>query len=99
MLKQSLDAMINLDVKRTHQVFIEETEVDILYHDNYEQIKNEIGRHPEQIEGLLLLLYVTDYMEQVADHAKKIAEDVIYTVTGEIVRHRTSDLKQPVWIL
>jgi phosphate transport system protein len=39
------------------------------------------------MEGLIRLQRVSQNLERIADHATNIAEDVIYLVEGEIVRH------------
>jgi phosphate transport system protein len=40
---------------------------------------------------LLHLLSVSRHFERIADHATNIAEDVIYMIAGEIVRHRVEE--------
>ena len=43
--------------------------------------------HPNQVERLLLLLSVSRHLERIGDHTTNIAEDILYTIGGEIVRH------------
>jgi phosphate transport system protein len=43
---------------------------------------------PDAIEPGLSLFSATRHLERIADHATNIAEDVVYLVEGEIVRHR-----------
>ena len=43
---------------------------------------------PAMVEPGLSLFSATRHLERIADHATNIAEDVIYLVEGEIVRHR-----------
>jgi phosphate transport system protein len=50
-----------------------------------------IREAPDKVEGLIHLLSATRHLERVADHATNVAEDVIYMVTGEIVRHQAED--------
>ena len=45
------------------------------------------AHYPGQMELLLQLLSVSRYLERIADHATNIAEDVIYMLKGDIVRH------------
>ena len=51
-------------------------------------IQNQIREHPDNIERLLNLLSTSRHLERIADLATNVAEDVIYTVQGDIVRHR-----------
>ena len=59
----------------------------------YEQTKMQIKQDPEDIETLIHLLSVSRHLERIADHATNIAEDVIYMVKGEIVRHKTENYR------
>jgi phosphate transport system protein len=43
---------------------------------------------PSTIDRALELILVSKNIERIADHATNIAEDVIYLVEGEIIRHR-----------
>ena len=61
--------------------------VDDLHRDTYGTIKTEIQKDPERTETLIHYLSVSRYLERIADHATNIAEDVIYLVDGDIVRH------------
>jgi phosphate transport system protein len=50
-----------------------------------------ITETPEIAESLMRINSVSKHIERLADMATNIAEDVIYMVEGEIVRHRASD--------
>jgi phosphate transport system protein len=43
---------------------------------------------PQAVEAGVSLFSVVRHLERIADHATNIAEDVLYLVDGEIVRHR-----------
>jgi phosphate transport system protein len=51
-------------------------------------IQDRMREHPDDIERLLNLLSISRHLERIADLATNVAEDVIYTVQGDIVRHR-----------
>ncbi len=53
----------------------------------YDLVKHAIGKHPDRVSYLINLLLVSRHLERIADHATNIAEEVIYLVEGEIVRH------------
>ena len=40
-----------------------------------------------KVRALITELTIPDYMEPIADHAKKICEDVVHTVDAEVIRH------------
>jgi phosphate transport system protein len=48
---------------------------------------------PDLVEPGLSLFSATRHLERIADHATNIAEDVIYLVEGEIVRHRPAAVR------
>jgi phosphate transport system protein len=88
MVRQVLDAFIRLDPRLAWQVIRLDDEVDRSQHEILGGLLPLLQRHPELLPGGLLLLFAVRNLERVADHATNIAEDVIYLVEGEIVRHR-----------
>lgn len=87
MLKMSLDALVNLDVDLAFKVLTLDDEVDAIKNDAYAKIKSAIKSSPESVGYLVNLLLISRHLERLADHATNIAEEVIYLIEGEIVRH------------
>ena len=87
MLKRSLDALVNLDTDVAVKVCILDDEVDKINGEVHRLVKDAIKKHPEQGEHLINLLLISRHLERIADHATNIAEEVIYLIKGEIVRH------------
>jgi phosphate transport system protein len=96
MVKKSLDALVNLSGQLAHDVCACDDEVDALNREMYLKVQDAITRFPEHTEALLHLLSASRHLERIADHATNIAEDVIYMIDGEIVRHRTEEYKPHV---
>lgn len=88
MLKQSIDALVNMDTALANKVCASDDEIDSLNREMYRQIQGAIRKYPERMECLIHLLAISRHLERIADHATNIAEDVIYMVEGEIIRHR-----------
>jgi phosphate transport system protein len=88
MVRQSLDAFVNLDVRLARLVCRFDDEVDRYNHEIIEDLIRLIQGSPELVQPGLSLFSATRHLERIADHATNIAEDVIYLVEGEIVRHR-----------
>ena len=88
MVKQSLDALVNADTALARQVRAEDDEVDQARQRIRKQILDAIRKHPDRVEYLLKFNSVSKHLERLADMATNVAEDVIYMVEGEIVRHR-----------
>jgi phosphate transport system protein len=93
MVRQSLDAFVNLDVRLARWAYRLDDEVDRLNHDIIEELIATMEQKPELVKPALSLFSATRHLERIADHATNIAEDVIYLVEGEIVRHRPAALK------
>ena len=88
MLHKCLDALINLDSEIAKEVLTLDTRVDDINRQTYSLISQAIRKNPERMEPLLQHLSVSRYLERIADHTTNIAEDVLYMLHGEIVRHR-----------
>lgn len=87
MLTQSIDALVNMDVALAHKIRAADDSVDELNRNMYTKVKEELVANPQDINSLLHTLSVSRHLERVADHATNIAEDVVYLVEAEIVRH------------
>ena len=87
MLRKSLDAFVNMDVPLAKEVCAADDEVDDLNRDMFDLLRERVNESPKDINALLSLLSVSRHIERIADHATNIAEDVMYMVDGEIVRH------------
>lgn len=88
MLKKSLDALVNLDLELADEVCASDDQVDAINRQAYRQVTAAIRESLEQLESLINLLSISRYLERIADHATNIAQDVIYLLEGDIVRHR-----------
>ncbi len=87
MFKKSLDALVNLDLDEAFLVLTLDDEVDQIYRSISLQVKDLIRQTPDRVEYLINLLLISRYLERIADHATNIAEEVVYMIEGEIVRH------------
>ena len=87
MLKRSLDAFIHLDYDMAFKVVLMDDEVDKIKDEAYDQIKNAIGANPDKIGYLINLFLISRHLERLADHTTNIAEQVVYLVEGDIIRH------------
>jgi phosphate transport system protein len=87
MVRKSLDALVNLDRRQAREVIALDEAVDDLHHNSYALVIDRIRRKPQHIEPLICYLVVSRYLERIADQATNIAEDVLYLIEGDIVRH------------
>jgi phosphate transport system protein len=87
MLKMSLDALVNLDVDLAFKVLIKDDEVDNIQSEVYQLTKQALREHTDDVPYLINQYLISRHLERIADHATNIAEEVIYLIEGEIVRH------------
>ena len=87
MLTKVLNAFVEFDVNAAKEVFAQDEEVDEANKAIYNLVKGNLksgGEHPVQN---LHLLTMSRHIERAADHVTNIAEDIIYMLSGDIVRH------------
>lgn len=87
MLQKSFDSLVNVNPELAREVIAADDEVDEIERRIVEQVEREIRKNPDETDRLLHHMFVARHLERIADHATNIAEDVIYMVHGEIVRH------------
>ena len=87
MLKMSLDALVNIDIDTALKVLTLDDEVDEIKNEAYRRISGAIRENPNHVDYLINLLLISRHLERMADHATNIAEEVVYLIEGEIVRH------------
>jgi len=88
MLRDSLGALMNMDARLARQVRALDDEVDEINREMYLKIGQAVRKNPHHIERLLSYLSASRHLERIADYATNIAEDVIYLIEGQIVRHK-----------
>jgi phosphate transport system protein len=90
MVRHSLDSFVNLNQEQAERVLRMDDEVDRYNQEVIQELIQTMKQSPELIEPALSLFSATRHLERIADHATNIAEDVLYLIGGEIVRHRRS---------
>jgi phosphate transport system protein len=88
MVRQGLHAFTQHDTRAARAVCRADAEVNRHHVEIIQELIATMRSSPELVEPALSLFSATRHLERIADHATNIAEDVIYQVKGEIVRHR-----------
>ncbi len=90
MLKKALDAFVGEDVDLAQEVLKADDEIDALNYKIFEELVDYMGRDKDNIKRACRLMFVSRYLERIADHATNVAEMVIFMVQGRDIRHMYS---------
>jgi phosphate transport system protein len=87
MVKDSLDAFMRDDTTLAEEVIDRDDEVDQLNYQIYRELLSYMAEDPQTIPRATRILFVSKYLERIADHATNIAEMVVFMVKGRTIRH------------
>ena len=91
MLRKSLDSLVSRDSALALKVCAMDDQVDAINREIYDHMKKVMVEHPDKLTQSLHIISASRHLERIADHATNIAEDVIYMIEGEIVRHHIEE--------
>ena len=87
LLRKSLDAFARLDATAALDVMKKDNEIDVEFDGLMRKLVTYMMEDPRTISASIDLVFVAKAIERVGDHAKNLAEQVIYVVKGTDVRH------------
>ena len=87
MLRHALDAFARLDVAAAADVIRDDAAIDSEFRSILRQLITYMMEDPRTISSALEVVWVAKAIERIGDHAKNMAEQVIYIVRGTDVRH------------
>ena len=88
-LRRALDAFARLDTAQALQVIKQDNEIDQEFDGLMRKLITYMMEDPRTISASIDLVFVAKAIERVGDHAKNLAEQIIYIVKGTDVRHNT----------
>jgi phosphate transport system protein len=94
LLRKSLDAFARLDTEAALGILRDDDAIDREFEGFVRKLVTYMMEDPRMISAALDLLFVAKALERVGDHAKNIAEFIIYIVKGADVRHATLEQAQ-----
>jgi len=87
MLRDALDAYVRRDTALAHAVLNADDQLDALKTQVFRDLLTYMIKDPATVEPALDLILVSRHLERIGDHATNIAEDVIFMVSAQDVRH------------
>ncbi len=91
-LRRALDAFARLDTVAAAQIVKDDKEIDLEFRAFVRKLVSYMQEDPRTISVGLDFLFIAKAIERVGDHAKNVAEFIIYIVKGTDVRHQPRDL-------
>jgi phosphate transport system protein len=91
MLRRVLDAMARLDAAEAERIIDEDAAIDDEFRGIVRQLVTFVMEDPRTISTVLDIVWIAKAIERIGDHAKNIAEQVIYIVHGTDVRHTVKE--------
>ena len=88
MFKDSIDAFVREDVELARAVVSRDEQLDDMNASANRQLTERMMRDRDQLRGYLNLILISRCLERVGDHATNIAEDAVYAVAAEDIRHQ-----------
>ncbi len=87
MVRQALDALVGRNIELAREVLNRDDSVDAYKNQIFRELITYMIADPRSIERALNLILIARNLERIGDHATNIAEDVIFAITGEDIRH------------
>ena len=91
-LRKALDAFARLDVEAAVDVLRHDDQIDQEFDGLMRKLITYMMEDPRTISSAIDLVFVAKAIERVGDHAKNLAEQIIYIVKGTDVRHNAVDM-------
>jgi phosphate transport system protein len=88
-LRKALDAFARLDVVKAIEVLKQDDQIDQEFEGLMRKLITFMMEDPRTISSSIDLIFVAKAIERVGDHAKNLAEVIIYVVKGMDVRHNS----------
>jgi phosphate transport system protein len=95
MLKSALDAFVRRDAEAARALIPQDKEVNSLNKQFQNELIQMMTQDPENIRRCLWLTVVCKSLERIADHAKNVAEDVVFLCEAQDIRHGTKITAKP----
>ena len=87
MTARALQAFVDDSAAEARKVLTADQEVDDMHRRIFFRLRDRMLADREVVERATRLMFISKYLERIADHATNVAEEVIFAVEGVDVRH------------
>jgi phosphate transport system protein len=96
MVRDSIDAFVNRSESAAREILVRDDKIDAFKNKIFRDVLDHLKQSPGDIEQGLSLILIARNLERIGDHATNIAEDVIFAISGEDIRHspRSETIKE-----
>ncbi|OOF59205.1 phosphate signaling complex protein PhoU [Rodentibacter myodis] len=91
MVRRALDAFARLDETAAIELRLSDEKLDIDYRNQLRLLMTNIFEEPKNISTWIDVMMMNKAVERIGDHAKNMAEHVVYLVRGVDIRHKPLD--------
>ncbi len=93
MVRDSLDSLVRKDTDLARDVLKRDDVIDEHNRNMFDKMTKLMMKDAEQVKQAIAFMSSSRALERVADHATNVAEDVIFMIEGEIIRHRSEQME------
>jgi len=87
MVREAIDAFVKGDERLAEHVLKADDKVDQFKDEIFRDVQDRVKKDPALVEQGLNIILIARNLERIGDHATNIAEDVIFTISGQDIRH------------
>jgi len=88
MLKSALDAFVNQDPAAARALIPRDKPIDLLHKEIHRQLADQMIADPDTITRCLNVMVISKSLERIGDHAKNVAEEVVFLCEAQDIRHK-----------
>jgi phosphate transport system protein len=88
MLHDALDALVNRNAQLARRVLERDVEINDIHKEHYGLLQDAMKSSADSVEAAVDLLSASRQIERIGDQTKNIAEDVVFLVEGQVIRHQ-----------
>lgn len=88
MLHDALDALVNRNAPLARSVLARDGEINRIHREHFGALQEAMKADPDNVERAVDLLSASRQLERIGDQTTNIAEDVVFLVEGQVIRHQ-----------